>query len=177
MAAIDTRAYLKVYEFFNLRCHLIWTFVEIWIIWKLDADMTPTVMRATYAFTASQQDPVRRTTSMATASVVKTKTVTRATRAQWDAALRLKRAKQAAALLKQVSDPTRLKIVLMLAGGERHVGALCEVLEHSQPATSHHLALLRHGGIIAPRRQGKNNFYALTEPGERLASIVKDVIG
>ena len=37
----------------------------------------------------------------------------------------------------------------------------------SQPAVSHHLALLRHGGIIAPRRQGKNNFYSLTETGSR----------
>jgi hypothetical protein len=35
---------------------------------------------------------------------------------------------------------------------------------------------LRHGGIIAPRRQGKNNFYGLTEVGEGLAVIVKDLI-
>jgi DNA-binding transcriptional ArsR family regulator len=139
--------------------------------------MTPTVTRATFAVTASQQDPVRRTTSMAAATVVKTRTVAKPTRTQRDAALRLKRAKQAAILLKHVSDPTRLKIVLMLAEGERHVGAICEVLDQSQAATSHHLALLRHGGIIAPRRQGKNNFYALTEPGERLASIVKNIVG
>ncbi len=114
---------------------------------------------------------------MATATAAKTKTVAKPTRTQRDAALRLKRAKEAAILLKQVSDPTRLKIVLLLAEGERHVGALCGFLDHSQPATSHHLALLRHGGIIAPRRQGKHNFYALTEAGEQLASIVKNVIG
>jgi len=46
----------------------------------------------------------------------------------------------------------------------------------SQPAVSHHLALLRHGSIIAPRRQGKNNFYGLTEEGEELAKIVKGLI-
>jgi DNA-binding transcriptional ArsR family regulator len=80
-------------------------------------------------------------------------------------------------LLKQVSDPTRLRIVLMLAEGEKHAGGICKTLKQRQPATSHHLALLRHGGIIAPRRQGKNNFYALTETGERLASIVKYLIG
>ena len=113
---------------------------------------------------------------MATATV-KTKTVAKATKAQREAALRRERARRASILLKQVSDPTRLKIVLLLAEGERHVGALCGVLDHSQPATSHHLALLRHGGIIAPRRQGKHNFYALTEPGERLASIVKNIAG
>jgi DNA-binding transcriptional ArsR family regulator len=89
----------------------------------------------------------------------------------------LKQAQRAATLLKQVSDPTRLRVVLMLSEGERHVGALCEVLSQSQPAVSHHLALLRHGRIIEPRRQGKNNFYALTETGENLARIVKSVVG
>ena len=101
----------------------------------------------------------------------------KATKTQSDAALRLKQAQRAAILLKQVSDPTRLQVVLMLSEGERHVGALCETLNQSQPAVSHHLALLRHGSIIAPRRQGKNNFYALTDAGEQLASIVKTVIG
>jgi DNA-binding transcriptional ArsR family regulator len=113
---------------------------------------------------------------LATATVVKTKTVARATKAQRDAALRLKRAQQAAALLKQVSDPTRLRIILMLAEGERHVGAISEVVDQSQPAVSHHLALLRHGRLIAPRRQGKNNFYGLIERGERLASIVRKIL-
>ena len=49
-------------------------------------------------------------------------------------------------------------------------------IEQSQPAVSHHLALLRHGGIIDRRRQGKNNFYSLTDTGERLSKIVKDVV-
>jgi DNA-binding transcriptional ArsR family regulator len=113
---------------------------------------------------------------MATATVVKTKTVAKATKAQRNAALRVKRAQQAAILLKHVSDPTRLKIVLLLAEGERHVGALSEAVDQNQPTVSHHLTLLRHGGIVAPRREGLNNFYALTEPGERLASIVKNIV-
>jgi DNA-binding transcriptional ArsR family regulator len=107
----------------------------------------------------------------------KATTATKATKAQTDAGKRLKQMQRAAILLKQVSDPTRLQIILMLAEGEKHVGALCETLNQSQPATSHHLALLRHGSIIVPRRQGKNNFYSLTEAGEQLASIVKTVIG
>ena len=131
---------------------------------------------ATCSVSAGGRGPARRNTPLATATVVKTKTVARATKAQREAALRLKRAQQAAALLKQVSDPTRLRIILLLAEGERHVGALCEVLEHSQPATSHHLSLLRHGGIIAPRREGKNNFYGITERGEQLTSIVRKIL-
>jgi ArsR family transcriptional regulator, zinc-responsive transcriptional repressor len=93
-----------------------------------------------------------------------------------EAEQRLKRAQRAAVLLKQVSDATRLQIILMLAEGERHVGGLCEPLNQSQPAVSHHLALLRHGGIIAPRRQGKNNFYSLTDTGSELARVVKNLI-
>lgn len=79
-------------------------------------------------------------------------------------------------MMKQVSDATRLQVVLMLADGEMHVGAICEALNLGQPAVSHHLALLRHGSIIAPRRVGKNNFYALTETGEELAKVVKAVM-
>ena len=107
----------------------------------------------------------------------KTATTTKSSKAKTDAGKRLKQAQRAALLLKQVSDPTRLRIVLMLVEGEKHVGGICGRLKQSQPATSHHLTLLRLGGIIALRRQGKNNFYALTEAGEQLASIVKDVVG
>jgi DNA-binding transcriptional ArsR family regulator len=113
---------------------------------------------------------------MATKTVPKAQPVAKPPKAQKDAALRLKQAQRAAILLKQVSDPTRLQVILMLAEGEKHVGAICETLNQSQPATSHHLALLRHGGIITPRRQGKNNFYGLTEAGEQLAGIVKTVM-
>ncbi|WP_165065131.1 ArsR/SmtB family transcription factor [Paludisphaera rhizosphaerae] len=89
---------------------------------------------------------------------------------------RFQQAKRASILLKHVSDPTRLQVILILAEGERHVGALCSQLSQSQPAVSHHLALLRHGNIIAPRRQGKNNFYSLTETGAELARVVKNLI-
>lgn len=89
---------------------------------------------------------------------------------------RFQQAKRASILLKHVSDPTRLQVILILADGERHVGALCDQLSQSQPAVSHHLALLRHGNIIAPRRQGKNNFYSLTETGAELARVVQNLI-
>jgi DNA-binding transcriptional ArsR family regulator len=93
-----------------------------------------------------------------------------------EAEVRLQKARRASILLKQVSDATRLQVITALADGERHVGALCEMLNQSQPAVSHHLALLRHGGIIAPRRQGKNNFYSLTEVGRELAKVVKNIL-
>ena len=94
-------------------------------------------------------------------------------RAEKQAEQRQKQARRAATLLKHVSDATRLQVILMLSEGERYVGALSQQLGQSQPAVSHHLALLRHGGLIAPRRQGKNNFYSLTETGEDLAKVAK----
>jgi DNA-binding transcriptional ArsR family regulator len=90
-----------------------------------------------------------------------------------DSEARLALAKKASTRLKHASDPTRLQVILILAEGEQHVGGLCEQLAQSQPAVSHHLALLRHGGIISPRRQGKNNFYSLTDEGAALARVVR----
>jgi DNA-binding transcriptional ArsR family regulator len=105
------------------------------------------------------------------------KTVAPRPKAYRGAEQRLHKARRASILLKHVSDPTRLQVILILSEGERHVGALCAQLSQSQPAVSHHLALLRHGGIIAPRRQGKNNFYSLTETGTDLARVVNNLIG
>src|SRR4051794_17078238 len=86
--------------------------------------------------------------------------------------------RQAADLLKQVSDPTRLQVLMLLTQKERNVSQLCADLgTQSQPAVSHHLALLRHGRLIEPRRSGKHNFYALTEAGRELAHVVDTVVG
>ena len=65
-------------------------------------------------------------------------------------------------LFKLLSDETRLRILYYLTQrSELHVRALCELLHESQPAVSHHLALLRVAGLIDRRRQGKHNFYGL----------------
>jgi DNA-binding transcriptional ArsR family regulator len=86
--------------------------------------------------------------------------------------------RRVADLLKQVSDPTRLQVLMLLNEKERNVSELCADLgTQSQPAVSHHLALLRHGRLIEPRRSGKHNFYGLTEGGRELARIVGTVVG
>jgi DNA-binding transcriptional ArsR family regulator len=100
----------------------------------------------------------------------------RATAMKEQAVQRFRKIQRAAILLKQVSDATRVRVLLLLSEGERHVGALCEELSQTQPAVSHHLALLRHGGIVTVQRRGQNKFYALDEMGVVLAKIVKAVI-
>lgn len=65
-------------------------------------------------------------------------------------------------LFKLLSDETRLRILYYLTQrNELHVRALCELLRESQPAVSHHLALLREAGLIERRREGKHNYYGL----------------
>jgi len=65
-----------------------------------------------------------------------------------------------AQVFKLLSDETRLRIILYLAQNrELHVTDLCNRLGQSQPAVSHHLALLRVSGLIEARREGKHNFY------------------
>jgi DNA-binding transcriptional ArsR family regulator len=108
-------------------------------------------------------------------ATLKMKKATKSALATNETALRTKTFQRAAYLLKQVSDPTRLQVITMLSEGEHHVGSLCEQFNMSHPAVSHHLALLRHGGIVERRRQGKNNFYTLTDTGYRLSKIVEDV--
>jgi ArsR family transcriptional regulator len=65
-------------------------------------------------------------------------------------------------LFKLLADETRLQILYFLT--QRHelnVGTLCDLLQQSQPAVSHHLALLRLAGLIEMRREGKHNYYRL----------------
>jgi len=109
---------------------------------------------------------------MATA-ILNMKKATKTAKVKNETLLRTKTMQRAAILLKQVSDPTRLQVVTLLSEGERHVGGLCDQVNMSQPAVSHHLAQLWHGGIVDSRRQDNNNFYSLTDTGYRLSKIAK----
>ena len=63
-------------------------------------------------------------------------------------------------LFKLLADETRVRILhYLLQRDELNVRALCLLLSQSQPAVSHHLALLRVAGLIECRRDGKHNFY------------------
>jgi len=83
-------------------------------------------------------------------------------------------------MFKLLADETRLRILFFLGqAGELHVTALCSRLQQSQPAVSHHLALLREAGLIEARRDGKHNFYSIRMEHfeglmERLVSVFGD---
>lgn len=63
-------------------------------------------------------------------------------------------------LFKLLADETRLRVLMsLLRERELNVTSICKRLDQSQPAVSHHLALLRGAGLIESRRDGKHNFY------------------
>jgi len=82
--------------------------------------------------------------------------------------------RELAQVFKLLSDETRLRILLYLAQNhELHVTDLCNRLGQSQPAVSHHLALLRVSGLIEALREGKHNFYSVRKEhfGELLVDL------
>ena len=71
---------------------------------------------------------------------------------------------QGAQIFKLLSDEPRLRILWYLAqseSGSLHVNALVELLGGSQPAVSHHLALLRAAGLVKTSRRKKYIYYSL----------------
>ena len=72
-----------------------------------------------------------------------------------------------------LSDRTRLRLVLMVAKGERNVISLCEELEMPQSTVSHHLGLLRMNGLIVGKREGKQVIYSLTSNAKAAGGKLK----
>jgi ArsR family transcriptional regulator len=64
-------------------------------------------------------------------------------------------------LLKALADPTRLRIVALLAHGELCVCHLEQALGLSQPNISRHLAILRMSGVAEARRDASWVYYRL----------------
>ena len=63
--------------------------------------------------------------------------------------------------LRAISDPTRLRLLLLLSEEELTVAELQEILGMGQSRISASLALLKREAIARNRRVGKNIFYAV----------------
>ncbi len=64
-----------------------------------------------------------------------------------------------AEVCKCMANPTRLKILAALRGGEKSVDELAGILGVAKSNASQHLAVLRNRRILATRREGVNIFY------------------
>jgi DNA-binding transcriptional ArsR family regulator len=62
------------------------------------------------------------------------------------------------------SDEHRLLMVYALAEKAHSVGQLAARISLSQPSTSRHLKMLRQGGVVMVKRQGKLMYYSLSDP-------------
>jgi DNA-binding transcriptional ArsR family regulator len=74
---------------------------------------------------------------------------------------------EATQIFKALSDPTRLRLIQLLAQQERGsalcVMALADRLEVSQPAVSQHLRVLRNLGVVRGERRGFRVHYFLDQ--------------
>lgn len=83
-------------------------------------------------------------------------------------------AERLAATLKAIADPTRLRLIGLLANGdELCVCDFVEPLGVSQPTVSHHLKKLTDAGILSRRKEGRWVHYRLVpERVEEIAAAV-----
>jgi ArsR family transcriptional regulator len=75
-------------------------------------------------------------------------------------------------LFKTLSDPTRLRLLNLLAQGEVCVCDLHGTLGIDQPKVSRHLAQMKCAGLVAARRNGKWMHYRLARHGDVLVRHV-----
>lgn len=80
-------------------------------------------------------------------------------------------------LFRALADPTRLRLLNLMADREICVCYFIEILRLSQPKISRHLAYLRRAGIVSARRQGKWMYYRLLPPANEVAAgILRETI-
>jgi ubiquinone/menaquinone biosynthesis C-methylase UbiE len=84
----------------------------------------------------------------------------------------------AVAALKSLAEPTRLRLVALLGGGELTVKDLTRILGQSQPRISRHLRLLGEAGLVERAPEGSWAFFRLAQGGERalLARLALDAL-
>lgn len=61
--------------------------------------------------------------------------------------------------MKQLGDPSRLRIFWLLCHREECVLSIASLVDMSSPAVSHHLRLLKAGKLISSKRKGKEMYY------------------
>jgi len=85
------------------------------------------------------------------------------------------KASQAVEVLRAAGEPTRLRILALLAREELAVLELCGVLDQSQPRVSRHLKLLAEAGLVERFPDGAWVFYRLTGAGQA-GGLIREVL-
>ena len=79
--------------------------------------------------------------------------------------------------MKQLGDPSRLRIFWLLCHAEECVIDIAAIVGMTSPAVSHHLRLLKTAGLITSRRSGKEMFYKAADTllTQTLHQIIENV--
>jgi len=70
---------------------------------------------------------------------------------------------RAAGMFRALGDPSRLRLLVLLAKGEACVTAVSEVEGDEISTISQRLKVLRNEGLVSRRRQGKHILYGLAD--------------
>jgi DNA-binding transcriptional ArsR family regulator len=68
-------------------------------------------------------------------------------------------------MLEVAAEPTRRRLLQLLASGERTVTELASQFSVTRSAISQHLAILAEVGLVTARKQGRERYYRLDERG------------
>ena len=68
-------------------------------------------------------------------------------------------------MLEVAAEPTRRRLLQLLASGERTVTQLASQFPVTRSAISQHLGILAEVGLVAARKQGRERYYRLEEGG------------
>lgn len=77
-------------------------------------------------------------------------------------------------VFRMLADPTRVKLLWLLAGGEYSVNDLAAAAGSRQTGVSQHLAKLRMARLVATRRNGNQVFYRLES--DHIRQLVQDAV-
>jgi len=77
------------------------------------------------------------------------------------------------ALLRLLSDPTRVRLLALLEREELTVAELSSVLRLAQPRVSTHLAKLKEAGLVRDRRAGVSAYYRFGDLDEKSAALLR----
>jgi DNA-binding transcriptional ArsR family regulator len=79
-----------------------------------------------------------------------------------------------AEVFRMLADPTRIRVLFALAGGESSVNELAERVGKPAPSVSQHLAKLRMARLVRTRRSGTTIHYSLEN--EHVRQLVVDAV-
>ena len=76
-------------------------------------------------------------------------------------------------LHRALGDPSRLRVLRLLADGDRYLTEIAQALELSKPTVKHHMAQLRAAGLVTLTEEGSLTYYSLRR--DRLDEIGADL--